>query len=131
MARFHDWPERLSKFIESRRNVPFKWGENDCALFAADCVLELTGIDHAEGMRGNYQCETYAAQLVRLAGGMRTFAQRLTEKHLGHVQRGDVVLAVINGRETYGIAVGNGQWCSPGVTGLVFRPMSDVIHAFE
>ena len=47
-----DWPERLAEFIEARRLEPFAWGKNDCALFAADAVNLLIGVDYAESLRG-------------------------------------------------------------------------------
>lgn len=50
--RFQDWPTRLAEFIETRRFTPFKWGKNDCCLFAADAVLAMTGVDPAKRLRG-------------------------------------------------------------------------------
>lgn len=126
-----DWPERFAAFIESRRFQPFQWGVNDCALFAADWVLLLTGVDHAEGLRGQYHDEAGAQRLIARAGGMQAFARKLPEKPAGLVQKGDVVLALIDERLTFGLALGNGHWCAPGERGLVFRQMSDVVQVFE
>jgi len=129
MVRVNAWPERLAEFIESRRRMPFQWGANDCALFAADCVLALTGTDLAADRRG-YTTELEAARLVRDAGGMKGLAAHLVEKHIGLVQRGDVVLCDIAGRETFGVFVGEDRWVAPGADGLVFRPMSDCLRVF-
>ena len=52
MKRLEDWPERLAAFVEARRAMPFRWGQNDCALFAADAVAAVTGVDLAERWRG-------------------------------------------------------------------------------
>lgn len=130
MAKRNDWPERLVAFIESRRHEPFQWGVNDCALFAADCLLELTGVDHAAGFRG-YRTQKGAARRISRVGGMSSFANGLAEKDVRFASRGDVVLALVEGRETFGICIGGGHWCAPGPTGLVFRPMTDVIQVFE
>lgn len=125
LKRFPDWPERLADFLETRRERVFLWASNDCCLFAADAVLAITGHDFAEGMR-NYKDAKGAARLIKKVGGMRAFAADLQEKHAGLAQRGDVVLVTLDGRETFGIVAGNGHWCGPGESGLVFRPMSEV-----
>lgn len=129
MIRKDDWPEILAAFIDARRVRAFSWGENDCALFAADAVLGMTGVDLAEKLRG-YKTASGAARKIKAAGGMRQLASSLTEKHPGMAQRGDVVLVEIDGRETFGIVAGNAKWCAPGVDGLVFRPMDEVKIAF-
>lgn len=129
MNRFPDWPERLANIIETRRKAGFLFGSNDCCTWAADVVLALTGDDPAAEYRGTYDDERGALQLIRDAGGMRGLVN-LPEKHPGLAQRGDVVLAVVESRETFGIADVGGWW-APGVDGLVFRPMSDVFAAFE
>jgi hypothetical protein len=51
--RFPDWPERLAKFLESRRMQPKKWGYNDCGLFCADAIEAMTGLDVTEELRGH------------------------------------------------------------------------------
>ena len=129
MTRNDDWPEALAGFIDARRNEPFAWGSNDCALFAADAIKEMTGVDLAENLRG-YTTAQGATRKINSAGGMRNFAAALTEKHHGLAQRGDVVLVEVEGRETFGVVVGNGKWCAPGVDGLVFRPMDEVRVVF-
>ncbi len=131
MTRYNDWPERLATFIEARRPRAFSWGQQDCVLFAADAVKEMTGVDLAEGHRG-YSTAKGAAARVEEAGGMRELvASRLPEKHPGLAQRGDVVLVEVDGRESFGVVAGNGYWCGPGIDGLVFRPMAEVVAAFE
>jgi hypothetical protein len=52
LHRFPDWPSRLAALIEERRGVPFKWGKQDCCLFAADWILRATGKDIAAPLRG-------------------------------------------------------------------------------
>ncbi len=130
MNRCNDWPERLFEFIETRRFMPFEWGVNDCALFSADAVLEITGVDLASDLR-KYTTEAGAARLIRKAGGMVGFTRPLREKDTGLAMLGVIVLAEIEGRETFGIALRDGKWCAPGALGLVFRPLSDALKVFE
>lgn len=129
MIRKDDWPERLAEFIDVRRERAFSWGSQDCALFAADAVLAMTGVDLAKKLRG-YKTAAGATRRIKAAGGMRNFASALTEKHPGLAQRGDVVLVTLDGRETFGIVAGNAKWCGPGADGLVFRPMDEVQTVF-
>ena len=43
------WGTReLEQFLLARRSVPFKWGANDCALFVADAIEAMTGVDFAD-----------------------------------------------------------------------------------
>lgn len=94
--RKENWPTLLSDFIKLKMDQPFIWGQNDCCLFAADAVLELTGIDYAQNYRGIYQTEEAALQFVNDAGGM----QAILDLNIGQdkriyvtqAQRGDVVL---------------------------------------
>jgi hypothetical protein len=130
LTRVNHWPEELIAFIEERRFMPFAWGSNDCGTFVADYVLRVTGVDLAASWRG-YDDEWGAAKQIEKVGGMTKFVAALTPRHPSLAQRGDIVLADIEGRETFGLAVGAGLWAAPGEAGVVFRPMSDVIHAFE
>ncbi len=129
LTRRHDWPERLIAFIESRRFTSFAWGSNDCALFSADAVLEMTGADFAADLRG-YKTQRGALSRIKKAGGMQAFASNLEQKKTGFAGRGDIVLVVLNGRDTFGVVSGSGHWCAPGAQGLLFRPMSEVTLAF-
>lgn len=130
MQRRSDWPERLSAFVEARRFAPFKWGTNDCALFAADGVLEMTNVDLAADLR-TYTDEAGAAALIEKAGGMLGFARTLARRAPGREQRGDIVLAVIGGRETFGLCMGGGMYAVPGPTGIIFRRFDEVAAVFE
>lgn len=129
MTRLPDWTERHIAFVASRMHTPFSWGSNDCGLFFADHTLAITGIDIAKHVRG-YTTERAAMSRVRKCGGMREVFD-LTEKHRGFAQRGDGVLADMDGRETFGVVLGDGCWCGPGAHGLIKRPMSEALLVYE
>ena len=130
IIRVPDWPERLVAFIEARRFMPFAWGQNDCALFAADGILDFTGVDIAKSFRG-YTTERRAARILARAGGMEVIAGDLfPEKAVGLAGRGDVIIATLEGRDTFGLVSGGGYWCGPGLSGLLFRPLSDARKAY-
>src|SRR5438477_1821916 len=94
--RVEDWPERLTAEIAKARALHFEWGTRDCALWAFEVVVALTGVDHADDCRGTYGDRE---------GSMRCLAQVFgcglvdaVTSRLGeplptplHAQRGDVV----------------------------------------
>ena len=125
----NDLDERLSAFIDAHRRAAFRWGENDCARFAADWVLEATGDDPAATWRG-YASEAEAQSIIDAAGGMRglvSLPERATPRL---AQRGDVVLAEHEGQQVFGVVVGD-MYAAPGARRLEFRPMAEALVAFE
>jgi len=41
LVRYEDWEQRLAEYVELKRNEPFKWGANDCALFALGALKSV------------------------------------------------------------------------------------------
>lgn len=68
IQRRDDWRPALHEMIEATRRQPFAWGERDCALFAADCVKAMTGLDLGFGFRGAYGDAAGAMKAIRRAG---------------------------------------------------------------
>jgi len=83
------------------------WGTNDCALFAANAILAITGTDIASDFRGKYSDEAGAFALIKSVTGGTTVADAAAwcaAKHglveLAHplqAQRG-ICWVVTNGR---------------------------------
>lgn len=112
MVRIDLWESRLATLIDEAREKPFVWGEHDCALFAADAVHELIGIDPAKLYRGRYATEKQAGVILKRLGGLIGVMELVagsqgwkTVEPL-YAQRGDVVLAEIDGRHTLGVCLG-------------------------
>jgi len=109
MRRNENWPEKLHAFIEARRAMPFKWGKNDCCLFACDAVIEMTGIDLAAEYRGKYNSALGAYRLINHHGGVVGAFKRacapagIEEVDVKFAQTGDVV-AIDSGK--HGMALG-------------------------
>ena len=112
--RVPDWPERLYAQIEAAKTRPYSWGRHDCALFAADSVLALTGIDPVPDLRGRYDCAFGAARaLKRFCGGGREdavaiIAGRVDAREVvpALARRGDVALVDNGGRAALAVFLG-------------------------
>lgn len=68
LTRLPDWRQRLDDYLDSIDGKPFRWGELDCALFAADCVQAMTGVDLAADFRGLYTDQEGAEAAIKVAG---------------------------------------------------------------
>lgn len=66
--RVSNWDQIANDYLASKANSAFEWGVNDCALFAADLVLLITGRDIAAEYRGKYDSQLSAAAALREYG---------------------------------------------------------------
>ena len=124
MNKLHDWQLRFEAFISDRRAKPFTWGTNDCAVFAADCVQALTGVDVAQPSLRKHKTELQAARLLKRHGGVVGIATAVFGQPVPATQAqvGDVVLAKSGHRDM--LAICNGSTCvAPSPSGLVFFPV--------
>lgn len=124
LERADNWPEILSGVIEGARERPFCFGTHDCALFAADAVLAMTGTDLAARYRGTYSDERGALRLMGERGALHAMACEALGEPIDPALalRGDVVLTAQQGRYSLGVCVGR-QFASPGKAGLLFFSM--------
>lgn len=131
-ARLPNWPERLAVYIEQARHQPFAWGQQDCAAFAAGAVQAATGRNIPAALGATWRSATTAARLLNTLGGPHAICCNLFGPPIAApaAQRGDVVCVPIAGQQTLGIWLGNGTWCAPGATGLVFRPAGECTVAW-
>lgn len=131
-SRKHDWMIVLEALVKQRWVVPFLFGKNDCCLFAADCVLAITGEDPAQGLRGTYSTEKEAALLVRKLGGVPSIAKaRFGEEILpAFMQVGDVALVKVMGQDMLAVCFG-AHLLAPGPDGLVYVPLENALQAWR
>jgi len=97
LERRSDWVRRLVLVLSAARARPFGYGDHDCALFWADAVLAVTGVDPASTWRGRYASRKSGQKLLQRAGARspEDLARRLFPLRTGRVQPGD--LAVLDG----------------------------------
>lgn len=134
MNRLPNWDVRLAALIESRRNTPFEWGTHDCAMFAMDAVVAVTGRDPGAQWRGSYEDEDGAAMVLDgaplslfMAGVMKAFGSEPAEVSMA--QRGDFVIVDIGNQEMCGVCLG-GSVAAPGIDRLRFVPPRFIRHAW-
>lgn len=126
MARFVDWPQRLSAAIDARRRTPHAWGSNDCALFAADLVAAQTGEDFGAPFRGRYSDEPGARAILDALGhpDLASLVGGFLPRGEGRPQRGDVVLQKREAGDFLSVAWGGGL-VGPGPRGVVVVARDD------
>lgn len=102
MNRKENWPLLMQEYLKGVRYNPFAWGTFDCCMFAADCVLAMTGEDAAAPFRGRYTDGPGAVKALRefSGGGLLLPTMEIVAANNGwepipnrmRVQRGDVVM---------------------------------------
>jgi len=133
MKRREDWPEQLAASVSAALGRPFKWGAHDCGLFAADCVLAMTGHDCAADLRGAYDDPRSALAVIERLGGLAAIATQAFGYPIPvpMASRGDVLLLRdLQGRELLGVCVGT-EAAAPGPERLNFVPVSHAVAAWR
>lgn len=110
MARFSDWPRRLTAWLTNAVRLPEEVGVHDCVLFAAGAAEAQTGVDVADGIRGyaTYREGLRRLGVRRLRDAPGRFFQKIPTVRM---QRGDiayVVEEVSPGRKRAGLMVCEG-----------------------
>lgn len=110
-ARLPDWDLRLDDFLRDSMTADWAWGQHDCIMWACAAVAAMTGADPAAGFRGTYDSEAGAEDMLASLGHKSILGplQKLFGRPLrgvGFAQRGDVVLAMIEGTAFAGICLG-------------------------
>jgi len=114
MKKIDDYKSALWAVLEEKRSQPFKWGKNDCVLFAADVVKAVTGTDLAADYRGKYRSSN-GAERVMQENGWGSVAD-IADAHLQRCERpmrGDVVLIENDYGEFLTICIGT-ECVGPG-----------------
>lgn len=125
LARRENSLQNLNKFLIEKKGEPFEWGTWDCCIFAADCIVTMTGEDLLGDFREKYDSK-YGAALALREIGSGTLARTLQD-HLGEsilpckAWRGDLVVH----KNNVGICVGTHAYFV-AEEGLILTPMSDV-----
>lgn len=110
--RHPQWATRLPEALRAAMSRPFSWGEHDCCLFAADCVIAVCGVDIAEKVRGRYKTKSGALRVLKtefgnLEYGLSGFFVEITPDK---ASRGDIVMFDGDDGKTLGVLWGSKLW---------------------
>ena len=132
MTRHPDWKMRLDALVYERMNRPFSWGAQDCALWAADCVLAITGQDLAADLRA-HRTAREALRTIRRHGGLFGIASAALGPAAGvhQAQEGDVLLVGVGKRTALGVLLQRSMVVGPGATGLCAVARRDALCAWR
>jgi hypothetical protein len=132
LTRKQNWPVLLAEQIKAAAMRPFSFGSHDCLLFAADVALAMTDIDFAAGVRGTYNDERSALEVIKAHGSMVQLARHCFGEPIDtkFAQRGDVVLVMRGGRESLAVCEG-ARACGPGALGLEWASMTEALLAWK
>ncbi len=133
--KLDNWPVAFAAALSHAENKPFIWGENDCCLFACNCIFATTGIDLARTFRG-YTTAPEAAALIAGYGGLYQLVSAVCRKHdipeilPRQARRGDPVLFEGGEGSTLGICTGD-KIAAPGRSRLATCGILKGIHAWR
>ena len=96
--RLAEWSHNLDDLIDSLRDRPFAWGENDCLNFANQAHLAMTGKPLASDWVGNYKtafgAKRHYVKLLKTQGFAnieQALDKRLLRIHVKLPPRGSLV----------------------------------------
>lgn len=125
-----NWRRLLVDYIESRRERPFIWGQNDCCLFVADWALIATGFDPAQSYRGVYDSAMQAHRIASEHGGVGGLVAHCLagigaqQIDAAHVTAGDIIIRDSVLGDCAGIVIGQ-KAAFVGEYGLTFADIHD------
>ena len=139
----------VNMFLAIRVSEEFSWGENDCCLFVADAILEMTGFDVAEFFRNKYSDRETAFELMKeySGGSVVETWDKVAEVHgfreitPDQVGVGDIVTMKIKPLDpiahelsngvTVGLNLKNNSFLSPGRKGLNLSQNPEIVKAWR
>lgn len=131
MTKLPDWEARLSALVSEAHHTPFAWGEHDCCLWVANCVLAQTGIDPAKGIRGGYLGAREAVTMLETMGGLEGVGNRLGMRIPPLMaMHGDVGIVKGDDRDLMGLCNGD-HWLVTGTNGLMSLPLDFALMAWR
>lgn len=115
--------DELKAFIAAQKHFRFVWGSNDCAMFMADWVEQLDGVDPAAEWRFSYLDAKGALRCMDANGGLAKMAARTGWEPVDSARLGDFALiepGPNSHRQLQRFAVaGDGTWILRAPQGLL------------
>lgn len=129
-------------FLKESAKTEFVWGVSDCALFCADGIKAITGVDIAVDFRGKYHSEEEAFELIKTLTGGTTIGDAAAYCAKQHglpewnhpllAQRGDLVVIPNAGRLISGLVHLDGRHVAcQGDGGMKLLPITDIQRSWH
>ncbi len=130
--RLPDWQLRMEAFVRERTDAPFVWGTNDCAIFASDCVMAITGQDPAPAGLRKHRTAKQAYRAIARHGGLPAIATAALGQPIAPLMAtvGDVLLVRAGKRDSFGICSG-ATALTPAAAGLAIVPTATATMAWR
>ncbi|WP_404807597.1 DUF6950 family protein [Loktanella gaetbuli] len=96
-------------YVAATGSLPWIWGQNDCAMWAAGYVAQVTGVDPASSLRGTYSTAFACRRVQMRAGGLLTLSRSLMSQFPRGTGDG-VAVARVNGQTIAGIIADHRLW---------------------
>ena len=132
--RLAEWSHNLDDLIDSLRDKPFAWGQNDCLNFANQAHLAMTGKPLASDWSGKYKtafgAKRHYLKLLKAQGFAdieQAIDKRLTRIDVKLPPRGSLVGRPSDNQVTgisLGVCIGD-KVAFISDEGVVFLPMQD------
>lgn len=130
--RYENWPNLLEAYIDSKRNEPFKWGTNDCALFAKGAIETVLVESSTSDLVIRYRSATGAMKWLvdHEADDLWDYMDKHFERiPVKMAQRGDLI-GHITTDKSLGVCL-NGMFATPSDDGLMFVSLDDAVTAWR
>ncbi len=136
LVRLPGWEARLAATVRAAAARPFSWATHNCAFFAADCVLAVTGIDPAADFRSRFKSRREAFNALRETFGTADLAIAVTERvgpeiPPGQARRGDLAGFATRQGLAVGVISAAGRISLVDSSGLSHLPLTAAKHIWR
>ena len=129
--RIEGWENRLEELVQSKRNQPFSWADNNCMGFVAQAQKTITGETDFPEVLDNLKSKNNALKLVLKNGSLTDWVNKHLEQiPITMARRGDIVDIETCEGPAMGLCIGH-KAVFLGQNGLEYIPLTFLIRAWR
>lgn len=129
--RIEGWENRLEELVQSKRNQPFNWANNNCMGFVAEAQKTITGETDFPEVLENLKNKNNALKLVLKNGSLTDWVNKHLEQiPITMAQRGDIVDVETCEGPAMGLCIGS-RAVFIGKDGLEYVSLTSLIRAWR
>ena len=129
--RIEGWENRLEELVQSKRNKPFDWADNNCMGFVAQAQKTITGKTDFPEVLDNLKSKNNALKLVLKNGSLTDWVNKHLEQiPITMARRGDIVDIETCEGPAMGLCIGP-KAVFLGQNGLEYIPLTFLIRAWR